>query len=142
MGLNKEKEAPAPAPSSLSLINQSVEVAPQNLSHEDKNCSSTQRLSANTNIGAQTATKSIRVVGSNSGVMALANGDETCRFNLHLINELANCLTYLKHGVLYRNKRVYAKIRQIQMQQAATKRSISNYSNSSNSAIATGGVHA
>lgn len=42
--------------------------------------------------------------------MALV-GDETCRFSLHLINELSNCLTYLKHGVLYRNKRVYTRIR-------------------------------
>jgi hypothetical protein len=142
MGLNKEKDVPAPAPSSMSIANQSAEAQPQNLTHEEKNCSSTQRLSANTNVGAQTAIKSIRAAGSNGGAITIAVGDETCRFSLHLINELANCLTYFKHGVLYRNKRVYTKIRQIQMQQAATKRSISNYSNSSNSAIATAGVHA
>lgn len=59
-------------------------------------------------------------------------GDDSCRFNLHLIKELADCLTFLKNGVFYRNKRVYNKIRQIQL---ITKRSISNYSNSSNSAV-------
>jgi hypothetical protein len=38
-------------------------------------------------------------------------GDDSCRFNLHLIKELADCLTFLKNGVFYRNKRVYNKIR-------------------------------
>ena len=112
MGLNKDKDLSAD-PLGLSMINHSVETAPQNLSHEDKNRSSTsQRLSGNVNpgAGAQTAHKSIRAPGSNGGINVVA-GDETCRFNLHLINELANCLTYLKYGVLYRNKRVYTKIR-------------------------------
>ena len=62
-------------------------------------------------------------------------GDETNRYynKLHLIKELSDCLTYLKNGVLYRNKRVFNKIKQIQQQ---TKSSISNYSNSSHSAAA------
>jgi len=43
-------------------------------------------------------------------------GDDTNRFhNLHLIAELAECLTYFKNGVLYRNKRVFNKIKQIQL---------------------------
>lgn len=59
------------------------------------------------------------------------NGEDSARF-LNLINELANTLTYFNQGVLYRNKRVFLKIRQINQ----VKRSISNYSNSSNTGLA------
>jgi len=51
---------------------------------------------------------------------------------LNLIEELQNCLTFFKNGALYRNKRVFNKIRQMQLK---SKRSISNNSNSSYSMI-------
>jgi hypothetical protein len=63
-------------------------------------------------------------------------GEETTRLlGFNLIEELQNCLTFLKHGVLYRNKRVFAKIKQIQTK---PKRGTSNYSNSSMQNTSTG----
>ena len=59
-----------------------------------------------------------------------SKGEDTSRYNFHLIEELACSLTFLKQGILYRNKRVYNKLKAIQLK---TKRSASNYSNSSNS---------
>ena len=65
--------------------------------------------------------------------------DATERYCLHLIDELASTLNFLKQGILYRNKRVYNKLKALSLK---TKRSASNYSNSShfnNSASAFGG---
>lgn len=38
-------------------------------------------------------------------------GEETNRFYINLIEELACCLNFLKSGVLYRNKRVFNKLK-------------------------------
>jgi hypothetical protein len=38
-------------------------------------------------------------------------GEETNRFCINLIEELACCLNFLKGGVLYRNKRVFSKLK-------------------------------
>ena len=40
-------------------------------------------------------------------------GYETNRFCLHLVEELGETLSFLKNGVLYRNKRVYNKLKAI-----------------------------
>jgi hypothetical protein len=40
------------------------------------------------------------------------NGEETNRMmGFHLIEELYCCLTFLKNGILYRNRRVFNKIK-------------------------------
>ena len=49
--------------------------------------------------------KSNRVFESTKG------GEETNRFCINLIEELACCLNFLKGGVLYRNKRVFNKLK-------------------------------
>jgi hypothetical protein len=55
------------------------------------------------------------IENSNRKGVHIGGDDDTNRFynKLHLIKELADCLTYFKNGVLYRNKRVFNKIRQI-----------------------------
>mmetsp|Transcript_30612 Transcript_30612/g.46975 ORF Transcript_30612/g.46975 Transcript_30612/m.46975 type:complete len:258 (+) Transcript_30612:3071-3844(+) len=65
---------------------------------------------------------------NNSGINLTASKDDSATAHLHLIEELQACLTFLKGGVLYRNKRVFTKIKQMK-----TKRSASNNSNSSHS---------
>lgn len=72
--------------------------------------------------------KSHRILDSTKG------GEDTNGFYVNLIEELACCLNFLKGGVLYRNKRVFTKLKQIQLK---SKRSASNYSNSSHSIVNT-----
>ena len=63
-------------------------------------------LNSSTNLNDNTEEKkSNRVLDSTKG------GEETNRFCLNLIEELACCLNFLKGGVLYRNKRVFNKIK-------------------------------
>ena len=69
---------------------------------------------------------------NNTVLESTKGGEETNRFFINLIEELSCCLNFLKGGVLFRNKRVFNKIKQIQLK---SKRSASNYSNSSNSII-------
>ena len=57
--------------------------------------------------------------------------DEAVRLYRDLINELSDRLTCLRHGVLYRNRRVHQRIRQLQAPATATRRSASNYSGES-----------
>jgi len=38
---------------------------------------------------------------------------ESHRFCLHLVEELAETLSFLKNGVLFRNKRVYNKLKAV-----------------------------
>lgn len=57
------------------------------------------------------------IENSNRKGVHMADDDTNRYYNkLHLIKELADRLTYLRNGVLYRNKRVFNKIRQIQQQ--------------------------
>ena len=60
-----------------------------------------------------------------------AKEEETHRV-LNLVEELGSCMTFFKNGVLYRNKRVFAKLKHFQLK---SKRSASNYSNSSHSIV-------
>lgn len=54
------------------------------------------------------------IENSNRKGIHAADDDTNRLYNkLHLIKELADCLSYFKNGVLYRNKRVFNKIRQI-----------------------------
>lgn len=53
---------------------------------------------------------------------------ETQRFCLHLVEELAETLSFLKTGVLYRNKRVYNKLKAVCMRQHRLASDISSYS--------------
>ena len=57
--------------------------------------------------------------------------EETHRV-LNLVEELGSCMTFFKNGVLYRNKRVFTKLKHFQLK---SKRSASNYSNSSHSIV-------
>jgi hypothetical protein len=54
--------------------------------------------------------------------------NETQRFCLHLVEELAETLSFLKSGVLYRNKRVFNKLKAVYQRQHRMTSDISSYS--------------
>jgi len=60
------------------------------------------------------------------------HGDDSQRLTSPLIEELCVTLNFLSKGVLYRNKRVFNKLKAISLK---TKRSASTYSNCSHSFV-------
>ena len=64
-------------------------------------------------VGLHSTPGNDNIENSNRKGIHAGGDDDTNRFynKLHLIKELADCLTYYRNGVLYRNKRVFNKIR-------------------------------